>query len=135
MGKRGAGITVKVKKPFHNESYFANMSYYFCGDLVPQDEEFDICYWEKKDDIVEQIWNKLESRPDYFTDTVSGKHVAKLGVSEIGDILSVLFESLCTDWVQTESSFWWTKKQICSLVYVETLLNQGLVEVEWYDWW
>lgn len=98
MGKRGAGITVKVKKPFHNESYFANMSY-------------------------------------YFTDTISGKHVAKLGVSEIGDILSVLFESLCTDWVQTENSFWWTKKQICSLVYVETLLNQGLVEVEWYDWW
>ena len=67
MGKRGAGITVKVKKTFHNESYFANMSYYFCGDLVPQDEEFDICYWEKKDDIVEQIWNKLESRPDYLT--------------------------------------------------------------------
>lgn len=135
MGRKGAGITVKVRKRFKNESNFANMSYFACGNVILEDNEIDVVAWGGNGTGCQragrQIWgNLMIAAPDYHCDMETGKHTRKLGTCEIADILQILF-----DWTQDDDASGWIKRQICTLVYVESLLSRGLVEVEWYDWW
>lgn len=134
MGRKGAGIAIKVKKRFKNESNFSNMSYFACGNVILEGNEIEVAAWDGNEttcrEIGRQIWGDLMiTSPDYHCDMKTGKHTRKLGTCEIADILQILF-----NWVQADDSFGWIKRQICTLVYVESLMNQGLVEVEWYDW-
>lgn len=137
MARKGAGIVIKVKEHFRNESNFSNMSYFACGDLILKDSEIEVIAWKHNDDVTREVWEKrMAIAPDYHRDIKTGRNTRKLGTCEIEEILNVLFKSIDDeDWIMSESALYCTKREICTLVYVESLLNRGLVEVEWYDWW
>lgn len=137
MGRKGAGIVVEVKRPFINDSSLANMSYYRTGELFNQYERFDVCNFNSID-LVEDMLSRFIKYKDFYV--VSSKtnepNTTQLDKNDIAWIIDVLFESLMPEagYVVTNETFRVTKRQITTLVYVESLMNQGLVEVEWYDW-
>lgn len=112
MGKRSAGIIVKVNRDFVNTSRLACMSHYRCGQVIPKDEEFVVCEWNVDDVEIIKLLNGII------------QHM-QLSQRDIDTILNNLLD--------THSKFWHEKQRIYTLVYVESLMNQGLVEVEWYD--
>lgn len=121
MGRKGAGIIVKVKQDFVNTSKLASMSYYGCGDTIPKGKEFVVCEWDESE-IGSEVVRLLR---DIFERT-------QLTIKNIDLIISILIDISNN---KDKSYAWCEKQRICTLVYVESLLNQGLVEVEWYDWW
>lgn len=137
MGRKGAGIVVEVKRPFINDSSLANMSYYRTGELFNQYERFDVCNFNSID-LVEDMLSRFIKYKDFYV--VSSKtdepNTTQLDKNDIAWIIDVLFESLMPEagYVVTDEVFRVTKRQITTLAYVESLTNQGLVEVEWYDW-
>lgn len=137
MGRKGAGIVVEVKRPFINDSSLANMSYYRTGELFNQYERFDVCNFNSID-LVEDMLSRFIKYKDFYV--VSSKtnepNTTQLDKNDIAWIIDVLFESLMPEagYVVTNETFRVTKRQITTLTYVESLMNQGLVEVEWYDW-
>lgn len=120
MGKRNARIVVKVNRDFVNTSKLACMSHYRCGQVIPKDEEFVVCEWtETEEDIVDILRSIIQ-----YHSTLSNR--------DIDAIINNLFNAYV---IQKNNVFWHEKQRIYTLVYVESLLNQGLVEVEWYDDW
>ena len=136
MGRKSAGIVVEIKRPFINDSSLANMSYYRAGELFDQYARFDVCNFNV--DLAEDMLSRLIKYKNSYV--VSNKtnqpNMVRLYKDDIAWIIDVLFESLMPEagYVVTDGTFRITKKQIVTLTYVESLLNQGLVEVEWYDW-
>nr|DAZ40546.1 MAG TPA: hypothetical protein [Caudoviricetes sp.] len=137
MARKGAGIVVEIKRPFINDSSLANMSYYRTGELFNQYARFDVCNFNSID-LVEDMLSRFIKYKDFYV--VSSKtnepNTAQLNKDDIAWIIDVLFESLMPEagYVVTNETFRVTKRQITTLTYVESLMNQGLVEVEWYDW-
>lgn len=118
MGKRSAGIIVKVNRDFVNTSRLACMSHYRCGQVIPGGEEFIVCEWQENDiDTIKLIESII-------------CHVI-LSDRDIDVIINNLIDGYIQ---QKRHIFWHEKQRIYTLVYVESLINQGLVEVEWYDW-
>lgn len=118
MGRKSAGIVVKVKKEFMNTSRLASMSYYRCGQVIPIGAKFVICEWtEAEEDIIKIIKSVF-----YHAQLTSR------------DINAVLNNLLDIDEAKGKGTVWYERQRIYTLVYVESLMNQGLVEVEWYDW-
>ena len=136
MARKGAGIVVEIKELFINNSSLANMSYYRTGELFDQYARFDVCNFNV--DLAEDMLSRLIKYKDSYV--VSNKanepNTARLDKDDVAWIIDVLFESLMPEagYVVTDETFRVTKRQITTLVYVESLMNQGLVEVEWYDW-
>lgn len=137
MGRKNAGIIVEIKRPFINDSSLANMSYYRIGELFDQYARFDVCNFNSVD-LVEYMLSRFIKYKDSYvvSNKVNEPNTARLYKDDITWIIDVLFESLMpkSGYVVTDRTFRVTKKQIVTLVYVESLMNQGLVEVEWYDW-
>ena len=137
MARKGAGIVVEIKRPFINDSSLANMSYYRTGELFNQYARFDVCNFNSID-LVEDMLSRFIKYKDFYV--VSSKtnepNTTQLDKNDIAWIIDVLFESLMPEagYVVTNETFRVTKRQITTLTYVESLMNQGLVEVEWYDW-
>lgn len=136
MGRKDAGIVVEIKGLFINSSSLANMSYYRTGELFDQYARFDVCNFNV--DLAEDMLSRFIKYKDSYV--VSKKanepNTARLYKDDIAWIIDVLFESLMPEsgYVVTNETFRVTKRQITTLVYVESLMNQCLVEVEWYDW-
>lgn len=137
MGRKSAGIVVEIKRPFINDSSIASMSYYRIGELFDQYTRFEVCNFNNIDLVEDMLSRLIRYKDDYV---VSGKanepNTTRLYKDDIAWIIDVLFESLMPEagYVVTDETFRVTKKQITTLTYVESLMNQGLVEVEWYDW-
>lgn len=120
MGRKNAGIIVKVKKEFVNTSRLASMSYYNCGQAIPTGAEFVACEW-CEDEIGSETVKLFKNIFDE----------SQLKSQDIDLIISTLIDiSMNKD----RRYAYYEKQRICDLVYVESLMNQGLVEVEWYDW-
>lgn len=137
MARKSAGITIKVNRPFINESGLANMSYYRCGDLIQNDVVFDVCEFNSVDLIEEMLQTFITSRVDYIKSKDNKKpNTFKLDEEDIKLIVDYLFDSILpeSNYVLTTETYRITKQQIRTLVYVESLMYSGLVEVEWYDW-
>lgn len=137
MARKSAGITIKVNRPFINESGLANMSYYRCGDLIQKDVVFDVCEFNDVDLIAEMLLTFIASRVDYVESKDNKKpNTLKLDEEDIKWIVDYLFDSILPEsgYVLTTETYRITKQQIRTLVYVESLMYSGLVEVEWYDW-
>lgn len=113
MERKGGSIVVKVNREFVNTSHLANMSHYRCGQVIPTNAEFVVCEWDKTDAEIIKLLSGVV------------RHI-QLSVRDIDAILNNIF-NLC-------SGSWYERQRIYTLVYVESLMNQGLVEVEWYDW-
>lgn len=138
MARKGAGITIKVNRPFTNESGLANMSYYRCGDLIQKDVVFDVCEFNDVDLIAEMLLTFIASRVDYVESKDNKKpNTLKLDEEDIKWIVDYLFDSILPEsgYILTTETYRITKQQIRTLVYIESLMYSGLVEVEWYDWW
>lgn len=137
MARKGAGIVVEIKRPFINDSSLSNMSYYRIGELFDQYARFDVCNFDSID-LVEDMLSRLIRYKDSYvvSSKVNEPNTARLCKDDIAWIIDALFESLMPEagYVVTDETFRVTKRQITTLVYVESLMNQGLVEVEWYDW-
>lgn len=137
MGRKNAGIIVEIKRPFINDSSLANMSYYRIGELFDQCARFDVCNFNSVDLVEDMLSRLIKYKDDYVVSSkVNEPNTVRLCKDDIAWIIDVLFESLMPEagYVVTDGTFWVTKKQITTLVYVESLMNQGSVEVEWYDW-
>lgn len=128
------GIMIKAKKDFTWKSKLGNASIY--GYQFLKEETLEVCYWRKCWGIRNDIIYKLHmSSNECNSETLEPE--------EIRVIIRVL-ESY-TDkeyWGQNADSIWeyseiietlWS--QIYTLVYVESLANEGLVEVSFYDSW
>lgn len=120
MGRKSARIVVKVNRDFVNTSKLASMSYYSCGDVIPEGKEFIVCEWDK-DEVGSEVIKLIK---DVFDDS-------QLKSQDIDFVISTLINISMT---KDRRYAWYEKQRICNLVYVESLMNQGLVEVEWYDW-
>ncbi len=137
MGRKNAGIIVEIKRPFINDSSLANMSYYRIGELFDQYARFDVCNFDSVDLVEDMLSRHIKYKDSYVTSNKANEpNTARLYKDDIAWIIDVLFDSLMPEagYVVTDGTFRITKKQITTLTYVESLLNQGLVEVEWYDW-
>ena len=137
MGRKSAGIVVEIKRPFINDSSLANMSYYRAGELFDQYARFDVCNFDSVDLVEDMLSRYIKYKDTYVVSSkVNEPNTVRLYKDDIAWIIDVLFESLMPEagYVVTDGTFRVTKKQIVTLVYVESLMNQGLVEVEWYDW-
>lgn len=137
MERKSGSIVVEIKRPFINDSSIASMSYYRIGELFDQYARFEVCNFNNIDLVEDMLSRHIKYKDSYI---ISGKanepNTTRLYQDDIAWIIDVLFESLMPEagYVVTDGTFRVTKKQIATLVYVESLLNQGLVEVEWYDW-
>ena len=137
MGRKSAGIVVEIKRPFINDSSIASMSYCRLGELFGQYARFDVCNFYSVDLVEDMLSRLIRYKDDYVVSSkVNEPNTVRLNKDDIAWIIDVLFESLMPEagYVVTDETFRVTKKQIVTLVYVESLMNQGLVEVEWYDW-
>lgn len=137
MEKKSAEIIVEIKRPFINDSGLANMSYYKTGELFDQYARFDVCNFNDVDLVEDMLSRFIKYKDSYvISNKTNEPNTARLNKDDIAWIIDVLFESLMpeTGYVVTDGTFRVTKRQIITLVYVESLMNQGLVEVEWYDW-
>lgn len=137
MARKGAGIVVEIKRPFINDSSLANMSYYRTGELFNQYARFDVCNFNSIDLIEDMLSRHIKYKDSYIVSSkVNEPNTAQLDKDDIAWIIDVLFESLMPEsgYVVTNEVFRITKRQITTLAYVESLMNQGLVELEWYDW-
>lgn len=137
MGRKSAGIVVEIKRPFTNDSSIASMSYYRIGELFDQYARFDVCNFYSVDLVEDMLSRLIRYKDDYVVSSKANEpNTVRLNKDDIAWIIDVLFESLMpeADYVVTDETFRLTKKQITTLTYVESLMNQGLVEVEWYDW-
>lgn len=136
MVRKSAGIIVEIKRPFINDSGLANMSYYKIGELFDQYARFDVCNFNV--DLAEDMLSRfIKYRGSYvISNKANEPNTVRLDKDDIAWIIDILFESLMPEagYVVTNETFRVTKRQIATLVYVESLMNQGLVEVEWYDW-
>lgn len=117
MGRKGVGIVVKVKQDFVNTSTLASISYYRCGDTIPKGKEFVVCEWDESEIGLEVV--------RLFRELFNGLQLRSQDIDLIINTLTTV----------SENYGYFIKQRICTLAYVESLLNQGLVEVEWYDWW
>ncbi len=98
---------------------------------------FDVCNFDSVDLVEDMLSRHIKYKDAYVVSSkVNEPNTVRLYKDDIAWIIDVLFESLMpeADYVVTDGTFRVTKKQIATLVYVESLMNQGLVEVEWYDW-
>lgn len=137
MARKGAGIVVEIKRLFINDSSLANMSYYRTGELFDQYARFDVCNFNSIDLVKDMISRFIKYKDSYVVSSKANEpNTAQLDKDDIAWIIDVLFESLMPEagYVVTNEVFRVTKRQITTLAYVESLMNQGLVEVEWYDW-
>lgn len=137
MARKGAGIVVEIKRPFINDSSLANMSYYRTGELFNQYARFDVCNFNSIDLVEDMLSRFIKYKDSYVVSSKTNEpNTAQLDKDDIAWIIDVLFESLMPEagYVVTNETFLVTKRQITTLAYVESLMNQGLVEVEWYDW-
>ena len=137
MGRKSAGITIKVNRPFANESGLANMSYYRCGDLIQKDVIFDVCEFNSVDLIEEMLARFIVSHVDYVESKDNKKpNTLKLDEEDIKWIVDYLFDGILPEsgYVLTTETYRIIKQQIRTLVHVESHMHNGLVEVEWYDW-
>lgn len=137
MARKGAGIVVEIKRPFINDSSLANMSYYRKGELFNQYARFDVCNFNSIDLVEDMLSRFIKYKDSYIVSSKTNEpNTAQLDKDDIAWIIDVLFESLMPEagYVVTNEIFRVTKRQITTLTYVESLMNQGLVEVEWYDW-
>lgn len=137
MGRKSAGIVVEIKRPFINNSSLANMSYYILGELFDQYARFDVCNFNSVDLVEDMLSRHIKYKDSYIVSSKANEpNTTRLYKDDIAWIIDVLFESLMPEagYVVTDETFRVTKRQITTLVYVESLMNQGLVEVEWYDW-
>lgn len=137
MVRKSAGIIVEIKRPFINDSGLANMSYYKTGELFDQYARFDVCNFNDVDLVEDMLSRFIKYKDSYvISNKTNEPNTVRLYKDDIAWIIDVLFESLMpeTGYVVTDGTFRVTKRQISTLVYVESLMNQGLVEVEWYDW-
>lgn len=137
MARKSAGIVVEVKRPFINDSGLANMSYYRAGELFDQYARFDVCNFYSIDLVEDMLSRHIKYKDSYVVSNKANEpNTTRLYKDDIAWIIDVLFESLMPEagYVVTDETFRITKRQITTLVYVESLMNQGLVEVEWYDW-
>ena len=137
MGRENAGIIVEIKGLFINASSLANMSYYRTGELFDEYARFDVCNFNSADLVEDMLSRYIKYKDSYIVSNKANEpNTAQLDKDDIAWIIDVLFESLMPEsgYVVTDGTFRVTKKQIATLVYVESLMNQGLVEVEWYDW-
>lgn len=137
MARKGAGIVVEIKRPFINDSSLANMSYYRTGELFNQYARFDVCNFNSIDLVEDMLSRYIKYKDSYIVSSKANEpNTAQLDKDDIAWIIDVLFESLMPEsgYAVTNETFRVTKRQITTLTYVESLINQGLVEVEWYDW-
>lgn len=137
MARKGAGIVVEIKRPFINDSSLANMSYYRTGELFNQYARFDVCNFNSIDLVENMLSRFIKYKDSYVVSSKTNEpNTVQLNKDDIAWIIDVLFESLMPEagYVVTDEVFRVTKRQITTLAYVESLMNQGLVEVEWYDW-
>lgn len=137
MGRKSAGIVVEIKRPFINNSSLANMSYYRLGELFDQYARFDVCKFNSVDLVEDMLSRHIKYKDSYIVSNKANEpNTTRLHKDDIAWIIDVLFESLMPEagYVVTDETFRVTKRQIITLTYVESLMNQGLVEVEWYDW-
>ena len=137
MARKGAGIVVEIKRPFINDSSLANMSYYRTGELFNQYARFDVCNFYNTDLIEDMLSRHIKYKGCYVVSSKANEpNTVRLYKDDIAWIIDILFESLMPEagYVVTNETFLVTKRQITTLAYVESLMNQGLVEVEWYDW-
>lgn len=137
MGRKSAGIVVEIKRPFINDSSIASMSYCRLGELFDQYARFDVCNFNNVDLVEDMLSRHIKYKDSYIVSSKANEpNTVRLNKDDIAWIIDVLFESLMPEagYVVTDEIFRVTKKQIATLVYVESLMNQGLVEVEWYDW-
>ena len=137
MGRKSAGIVVEIKRPFINDSSIASMSYYRIGELFDQYARFDVCKFNSVDLVEDMLSRHIKYKDSYIVSSKANEpNTTRLYQDDIAWIIDVLFESLMPEagYVVTDETFRVTKRQITTLTYVESLMNQGLVEVEWYDW-
>lgn len=137
MGRKSAGIVIEIKRPFIKDSSLANMSYYRLGELFDQYARFDVCNFNNVDLVEDMLSRHIKYKDSYIVSSKANEpNMARLDKDDIAWIIDVLFESLMPEagYVVTDEIFRVTKRQITTLVYIENLMNQGLVEVEWYDW-
>ena len=137
MERKGAGIVVEIKRPFINDSSIANMSYYRIGELFDQYARFDVCNFHNINLVEDMLSRYIKYKDAYVVSSKANEpNTVRLYKDDITWIIDVLFESLMPEagYVVTDETFRVTKRQITTLAYVESLINQGLVEVEWYDW-
>lgn len=137
MERKSGSIVVKIKRPFINDSSIASMSYYRIGRLFEQYARFDVCNFYSVDLVEDMLSRLIRYKDDYVVSSkVNEPNTAQLDKNDIAWIIDVLFEILMPEagYVVTDETFRLTKKQITTLTYVESLMNRGLVEVEWYDW-
>ena len=137
MERKGGSIVVEIKRPFINDSSIASMSYYRIGRLFEQYARFDVCNFYSVDLVEDMLSRLIRYKDDYVVSSkVNEPNTAQLDKNDIAWIIDVLFEILMPEagYVVTDETFRLTKKQITTLTYVESLMNRGLVEVEWYDW-
>ena len=132
MGRENAEIIVEIKGLFINASSLANMSYYRTGELFDEYARFNVRNFYSVDLVEDMLSRLIRHKNDYVVSSkVNEPNTVRLNKDDIAWIIDVLFESLMPEagYVVTDETFRLTKRQI----YVESLMNRGLVEVEWYD--
>lgn len=119
MGRKSAGIVIEVNREFVNTSKLACMSHYRCGQIIPKNAKFIVCEWTENEEEIVRIIREV-----FRHNQLTGR-----------DIDAIINNLLDINEAKGKSTAWYERQRIYTLVYVESLLNQGLVEVEWHDWW
>lgn len=129
------GIVIKAKKDFKWQSGVVSWA---DGLEIPKGRSLEVCYWRKavgiREKIVELIMVEKENHKDI---------TVKLNSYKLRDIIWELSKFVCEEYYNYNANTIWgysvfittLLEQIYILVYVESLVNEGLVEVEFYEKW
>lgn len=128
------GIVIKAKKEFTWKSKLGNSSIYEYQFI--KDDTLEVCYWRKCWGIRNDIIHRLHM----VSNECNNEELESADIRAIVRILELYTNK--EYWEQNADSIWEYKdmietlwNQIYTLVYVESLVNDGLVEVSFYDSW
>lgn len=128
------GIMIKAKKDFVWKSKLGNASVYEYQFM--KDDTLEVCYWRK----CWGIRNDIIQRLHMVSNECNNEELESADIRAIVRILEFYTDK--EYWEKYADSIWEYKEiietlwsQIYTLVYVESLVNDGLVEVSFYDSW
>lgn len=129
------GVVIKAKEDFKWRSGLVSWA---DGLEIPKGKNLEVCYWRKamgiRDKIMESIMVEKENHKDI---------TVELNACKLRNMIWELNKFVDEEYYNYNANSGWSYsvfvntlwEQICILVYVESLVNAGLVEVEFYEKW
>lgn len=129
------GVVIKAKEDFKWQSGLVSWT---DGLEIPKGKSLEVCYWRRAFGIRDKIMESMMIEKENHKDIVVGLNSYKLR-----NIVWELSKFIDEEYYNYNANSGWSYsvfvntlwEQICILVYVESLVNAGLVEVEFYEKW